>query len=108
MNYNNLRPYTAVTMVAVLIILVVTGWTLYLAPQGPGSRFWSLLGVNKHLYKDIHFCFGVIATLLVLLHGFLNIKPLTNYLNHESKTGVLPLLCALVVVIFTVIIALLL
>ena len=81
---------------------------LYLAPQGPGSRSWLLFGVSKHLYKDIHLCFGVVVTLMVLFHSFLNIKPLTNYLNLASKTGVSPLLCALIVVFFTVVVALLL
>ena len=106
MNYNRIRPYTVVTMMVVLILLIITGWVLYLAPQGPGSRAWFFWG-SKHLYKDVHLCLGVVVTLLVLLHSFLNIKPLTNYL-HGSKAAISPLLCALIVVFFTVAIALLL
>lgn len=103
MNHNRLRPYTAVTMVLVLFLLMLTGLILYLAPQGPGSRNWLLLGIDKHLYKDIHLYFGVVVTILVLVHSFLNIKPLTNYVKLSSKTGIWPLLCALTVVFFTLV-----
>lgn len=105
MNYNRLRPYTAVTMLLALILLVITGWILYLAPHGPGSQPWLLLGASKHLYKDIHFCLAIVVTVLVLLHSFLNIKPLTHYFNRASKTGIGPLLCALIVVFSTLAIA---
>lgn len=106
MNYNRLRPYTAVTMLLVLILLVITGWILYLAPHGPGSKSWLLLGASKHLYKDIHLCLAIVVTVLVLIHSFLNLKPLAHYFNRSSKTGVAPLLCALIVVFSTLAIAL--
>jgi hypothetical protein len=92
-------------MLAVLILLIVTGWVLYLAPQGQGSRYWELLGINKHLYKDIHLCLSVVATVLFLAHLLLNIKPLMLYCKPEYKGGVKPILFAFTVIILTLTIA---
>lgn len=47
MNYNRLRPYTAITMVVFLILLAITEWVLYLAPHGPGSKYWLFAGGGK-------------------------------------------------------------
>jgi hypothetical protein len=92
-------------MLAVLTLLIVTGWVLYIAPQGQGSRYWELLGINKHLYKDIHLCLSVVATILFSGHILLNIKPLMLYCKRESKSGIKPILFAFTVIFLTIVIA---
>lgn len=108
MNYNELRPYTAVTMMVALVILAITGGILYFSPQGPGSRIWSFLGLNKHQFKDIHLCLGLTVGILATIHGFLNFSSISNYLKHSSKVWTHPMLWAVAVVFFTVIMALML
>jgi cytochrome b561 len=108
MNYNQLRPYITVTMMIVLVLLATVGGILYFAPQGPDSRHWSFLGLNKHQFKDIHLCLGVLVIILAAIHGFLNFSSINNYLKNQSRVWTHPLLWAIVVIFFTVIIALLL
>ena len=107
MNYNQLRPYIAVTMMIALVLLATVGGILYLAPQGSDSRLWSFLGLSKHQFNDIHLCLGVVVVILATIHGFLNFSSINNYLKHNSKVWTHPLLWAVAVIFFTVIIALL-
>jgi cytochrome b subunit of formate dehydrogenase len=106
MNYNQLRPYIAVTMMVALVLLATTGGILFFAPQGPDSRVWSCLGLSKHQFKDIHLSLGIMMAILATIHGFFNFSSMSNYLKHNSKVWAHPLLWALVVVFITAIMAL--
>ena len=108
MNYNKLRPYTVVTMILALVLLAIIGGILYFAPQGLEARGWTSLGLRKHQLKDIHFLLGFIVLILVIIHGFFNLSAIKNYLKPSSKVWTYPLLSAVVLVFFTVIMALLL
>jgi|TARA_B110000090_G_scaffold122721_1_gene136048 cytochrome b561 len=106
MNYNKLRPYTAVTMMLALALLTVTGGILYFAPQGPDSRIWSWLGLSKHQFKDIHFYLGFIVAIFATIHGLLNLSAINHYLKHSLKVWTHPLLFAFGIVFIAVITAL--
>ncbi|MBB1271045.1 DUF4405 domain-containing protein [Shewanella sp. SR44-3] len=109
MNLNRFRPYAAITMMLMLALLAATGLLLYLAPHGQASRLWSYLGIAKHQYKDIHLYLGLLVTLLALLHGYVNFKPLSHYLAFKRKAKIWthPLIWALLIVITVVILVLL-
>ncbi|SHO57463.1 DUF4405 domain-containing protein [Vibrio quintilis] len=83
MNANRFRPYTAVTMMLALMMIAVTGFVLFLAPHGPGSGYWQWLGLTKHELKDIHLYLAFLAVVLMLFHGYLNLKPMSLYLKGK-------------------------
>lgn len=105
MNQHRLRPYATVTMVCTMFFLVITGLVLYLAPYGPGSRYWSFLGLSKHQYRDIHFCFSLLVIILIVMHGMFNIKGLIKYFKFNQKLCLHPLVFAIFISLATLAIA---
>jgi hypothetical protein len=85
MNTNRIRPYTAFTLLLTLLCLAITGLILFLAPTGPGSRFWQWLGLTKHQYKDIHLYLGSLFVILGGFHLYINLKPFKHYLNDNRR-----------------------
>ena len=106
MNLNRFRPYTAVTMGVVFVVLLITGLVLYLAPYGPGSRGWEWMGLTKHQYKEIHLYLGLFCVALAVFHGALNVKPLTKYIRNQSNLWGHPLVWAAACVVLLVVLAL--
>lgn len=86
-NYNKIRPYTAVSLIILFVFMASTGVILFLAPHGPGSGQWELFGVGKHDYHNIHLVLGVSTFALVLLHAFLNFKPLAGYFKGKQGSS---------------------
>ncbi|CAM3763857.1 hypothetical protein VA7868_03684 [Vibrio aerogenes CECT 7868] len=83
MNPNKFRPYTTLMLLLSFILIAITGFVLFLAPHGPGSGYWQWLGLTKHELKDIHLYLGFFAVALILLHGYLNLRPLSVYLKNQ-------------------------
>ena len=107
MKIHKLRPYTSMTMMVSMLFIAITGVILYIAPQGPGSRYWELLGLTKHEYKDVHLFLGILAICLGLLHGIINMRSINNYCKKKVALYKNPLLCASMVVSIIIVFALL-
>ena len=107
MKINKLRPYTSMTMMLSTVIITITGIILYIAPQGPGSRYWEYLGLTKHDYKDVHLFLGILATCLVILHGVINMRSITSYCQKKVALHKHPLLWSSILVTIIIGLALL-
>lgn len=94
MKLNQLRSHTAVIMAVTFIVLFLTGLLLFIAPHGPRSGLWNIMGLNKHQLQNIHLTFAFITIVLAAFHGYLNFRALKHYLTGSIKITLHPLLYA--------------
>jgi len=83
----SLRKITSLIMLISFIILVYSGITLFMAPQGKIAYWslWEFLGLTKDEYTNIHINFSLLFLISGLLHIYYNWKPIINYLKNKSK-----------------------
>ncbi len=74
MDMRKIRLVVDTVLIAVFVILTLSGFVLYIAPSGPGSKYWSFLGINKYKWGMLHTQIGFVFILLVLIHFWLNRK----------------------------------
>lgn len=72
-----------------IIVLSLTSIILYLVPQGRVAYWadWTLLGLSKDQWGDIHICTGVLFLFASILHIWLNWKLITAYLKKKASTA---------------------
>ncbi|MCP4296675.1 MAG: DUF4405 domain-containing protein [Proteobacteria bacterium] len=72
------------------LIMVVTGLTLYIVPQGKIAYWidWTLLGLTKTQWGSIHTLSSFLFIFAGSFHLYFNWKPLMGYLSKRSKEGV--------------------
>ncbi|MCK4999158.1 MAG: DUF4405 domain-containing protein [Anaerohalosphaera sp.] len=71
------------------IVLLATGAILFITPPGRIANWtgWTLAGFTKHQWVAIHIWFGAVFAVASILHIYLNIKAIVNYLSiTASKT----------------------
>ena len=74
------RLAIALTIIAIGVMLGLTGLQMWLAPSGRGSESAVLLlGLNKTQLRDLHFWSSMIAMGLTLFHIALDWKVLVGY-----------------------------
>ncbi|WP_320173104.1 DUF4405 domain-containing protein [Maridesulfovibrio sp.] len=80
------RKITSLTSFFSFIVLIVTSVILYIVPQGRVAYWadWSLLGLSKEQWGDIHICTGVLFLAVSILHIWLNWKPILAYLKKKA------------------------
>lgn len=68
-------------------ILTVTGLVLYVVPQGRVAFWthWSLLGLAKEQWADVHMMFGGVFIIAAILHLYYNWKPFKKFLAERVK-----------------------
>ncbi len=68
-------------------ILTVTGLILYIVPQGRVAFWthWSLLGLGKEQWGDVHMMFGGIFIVAGIIHLYYNWKPFKKFLAERVK-----------------------
>jgi len=69
------------------VVLTVTGLVLYIVPQGRVAYWihWSLLGLGKEAWGDVHILFGGVFIVTGILHLYFNWKPFKKYLAERVK-----------------------
>jgi len=69
------------------VVLTVTGVVLYVVPQGRVANwiFWSLAGLDKNGWADVHLLFGAVFILAGALHLYFNWKPFRGYLAQRVR-----------------------
>lgn len=68
-------------------ILTITGLTLYVVPQGRVAFWthWSMLGLSKEQWGDMHMMFGGIFIVSGIVHLYYNWKPFKRFLAERVK-----------------------
>ena len=68
-------------------ILTVTGLVLYIVPQGRVAFWthWSLLGLSKEQWGDVHMMFGGLFIVAGIIHLYFNWKPFKKFLAERVK-----------------------
>jgi hypothetical protein len=68
-------------------ILTVTGMVLYIVPQGRVAFWthWSMLGLDKEQWGDVHMMFGGIFIVTGIIHLYYNWKPFKKFLAERVK-----------------------
>jgi len=79
------RAFVAFLVTWSFVVLTVTGLVLYVVPHGRvvNWTFWSLAGLGKDAWADVHILFGVVFIVGGALHLYFNWKPFKNYLAER-------------------------
>lgn len=71
------RQTVSIFSLALFVISTVTGLLLWLVP----GRSWTLLGLAKPVYRDLHIYLSLALMAAVAVHGWFNRRPLGRYLG---------------------------
>ena len=84
-----LRKTISLTSFFAIIVLFLTSIILYIVPQGRVAYWadWTLLGLSKDQWGNIHICTGVLFLFVSIFHIWLNWKPITVYLKKKASTA---------------------
>ena len=86
-NKQSSRSFTAFVVTWAFIILTITGIVLYIVPQGRVAFWthWSLVGLGKEQWGDLHMIFGGVFIVAGVLHLWFNWKPFKKYFAERAK-----------------------
>lgn len=86
-NKQSTRSFIAFLVTWAFVVLTVTGLVLYIVPQGRVAYWihWSLLGLGKEGWGDVHILFGGVFIVTGILHLYFNWKPFKKYLAERVK-----------------------
>ena len=86
-NKQSTRAFIAFLVTWSFAVLTVTGLVLYIVPQGRVAFWthWSLLGLGKAGWADVHMLFGGMLFVTGVLHLYFNWKPFKKYLAERVK-----------------------
>jgi hypothetical protein len=86
-NKQSSRSLIAFIVTLAFLILTVTGLVLYVVPQGRIAYWthWSLLGLGKEQWGDVHMMFGGIFIIAGIVHLYYNWKPFKKFLADRVK-----------------------
>jgi hypothetical protein len=79
------RAMTSVLIAISFVVLVVTGAILFVSPPGRIANWtnWTILGLGKHEWIDLHVCFSALFLLVTVFHLVFNWRPLANYFKDR-------------------------
>jgi hypothetical protein len=97
------RKITSLTALLSFLVTLITSVILYIVPEGRVAYWadWHLLGLTKTQWGDVHTAVGTLFLLFLLLHIWLNWKPLMNYLKNRRREMVVmtaPMVIAFILV----------
>ncbi len=86
-NAHSTRAFIAFLVTWSFVILTVTGIVLYIVPHGRVGNwtFWTLGGLGKDGWADVHILFGAIFIVTGALHLYFNWKPFKKYLAERVR-----------------------
>ncbi|OCC16507.1 hypothetical protein DBT_0324 [Dissulfuribacter thermophilus] len=88
-------------------VLTISSIILFIEPHGRVAFWsnWTLMGLTKGQWDDLHLCIGVLFVVTSLFHMFLNWSPLITYLFNKSKSNKpnLPLYISIFITVFVVV-----
>lgn len=82
-----LRKITSLTAFITFIVTFLTSFVLYIVPEGRVAYWadWHLLGLTKTQWGDIHTTVGTLFLIALLLHVWLNWKPILAYMKNRAR-----------------------
>lgn len=82
-----LRKITSLTSFLSFIITLFTSVVLYIVPQGRVAYWadWHLMGLSKTQWGDIHITVGTLFVVVLLIHVWLNWKPIVAYMKNQAR-----------------------
>ncbi|MFC1564840.1 DUF4405 domain-containing protein [candidate division KSB1 bacterium] len=83
------RGFISLVSFWTFILLAVSGVFLYITPAGRIANWsdWTMLNLTKEGWAGFHIIISVLFLLMVVLHIYLNWKPLLNYLRSRAKAS---------------------
>ena len=80
------KKTTSLTCFFSFLALITTSLVLYIVPQGRVAYWadWTMLGLSKEQWGDMHICLGVLFLLVSMLHIWLNWKLILAYLKKKA------------------------
>lgn len=86
----SLRKATSLTLAFSFLTMTYTGIMLFLAPHGRVAYWsnWTLLGLGKEQYAQIHTASMVVFILFGALHIYYNFKAIVSYLKDRSTKAI--------------------
>jgi len=86
MSKSVLRKAVSMTAMFSFLYLAFSGVVLYFVPQGRIAYWadWRFLGMSKTMYGDTHTTISMLFLLTMVLHIWLNWKPVVNYMKNSS------------------------
>ncbi len=83
----SLRRFTSLCISFSFLVMTYTGIVLFIAPKGRVANWtnWKFLGLDKTEYTNLHVTFMVLFTIGMILHIYLNWKPLMSYLKNKAR-----------------------
>jgi galactitol-specific phosphotransferase system IIB component len=86
MGKNVLRKAVSMTALFSFLYLSFSGIVLYFVPQGRIAYWadWRFMGMNKEMYGDTHITISLLFLITMILHIWLNWKPIVNYMKNRS------------------------
>ncbi len=86
-NTHSTRAFVAFVVTWSFLLLTVTGIVLYVVPHGRVANwtFWTLGGLGKDGWADVHILFGAVFIVAGALHLYFNWKPFKKYLAERVR-----------------------
>ena len=83
------RNFTSLTLLFSLIILGLSGISLYIRPEGSIARWidWSFLGIDKMGWEGMHTLFSFLFLIFSIIHLCYNWKVLLSFLRKKLVEG---------------------
>jgi hypothetical protein len=84
------RKITSLTALLSFIVTLITSVILYIVPEGRVAYWadWHFLGMTKTQWGDTHTTVGTLFLIALLLHIWLNWKPLMAYMKNKARETV--------------------
>jgi len=81
------RKITSLTLVISGLIELITSVVLYILPAGRVAYWadYSLLGLSKTEWGNIHITVGTLFLIAAVLHIYFNWRPITAYIKNKAK-----------------------
>lgn len=80
------RPFASVLLLAGFLVLALSGAILFVSPPGRIANWtgWTLLGLTKHEWGDLHIVFGAAFLAGGVVHALLNLRPMLGYFRRRT------------------------
>ncbi len=85
---SKLKKYISLFLFYTLLISLVSGIILYIAPYGKVATYlsWTIIGLDKHQWADLHTVFGFIMVIAGFIHLYFNWRPFVGYVKSKASS----------------------
>jgi len=99
------RKITSLTALLSFLVTLTTSVVLYIVPHGRVAYWadWTFLGLSKDQWDATHITVGTLFIVALLLHIWLNWKPLVAYMKNKAREMVVmtgPMVASVVITLF--------